>query len=546
MLNQRQQENTDISGQANRLVVVGASAQDGSNSRLIRVEASFGRGFSGLQMIGHTGQIVEDGKERARMALERLGTDLPARRLLMSVSPGDIKVDGNHLDLACAVAMAALIRDEAPRIDPAKWVFAAEIGLGGELRPVPGIVCHGVAAMGGQMDGVVVAHENLRELKALEAASAKTGQKLTYRSFKDLKEVVDWLWSGVDFTSFSMEENNENASCPSHESNFDDMDLCDELHLAAVAAAAGMHSMLLRGVPGCGKSMFAKRIQSLLPDLTPIEHRAVLEIHSCHPERMGPLILKGRPPYRAPHHFTSSAAMLGGHERPGEVALASGGVLFLDEFPEFRRDVIEALREPLESGEVQVSRAQSKKTWRAKMMLVAAANNCPCGWWGSAKRKCFCPDGRLMAYRNRLSGPILDRIDLHVNMPERSDGAAFIFADTPKKASNRTQSMRERVAAARGRAEQRNAVFSVLLNRDIPAQHLASALCLNSDSVDWLVKKLIPPHVSTRAIVRCLRVARSLADIYDRDEVKDTDVEQAWAWQALESARLRGEALNLR
>ena len=527
-----------------RLVAVGTSAQEGSNSRLIRIEASFGRGFSGLQMIGHTGQIADDGKERARMALERLGMELPARKLLMSVSPGDVKVDGNHLDLAFAVAMASLMNPRPPVIDPALWVFAAEIGLGGELRPVPGVVCHGVAAMSGATAGVVVAHQNLPELVALEAASAKTNRVLTYRSFQTLREVLDWLWSGVhrsvdDFpiqTDFS----------EYREANFDDMDLDDEMRHTAIAAAAGMHSMILRGVPGCGKSMFAKRIQSLLPDLTPEEHLSVLEIHSSHAERIARPILSGRPPYRSPHHFASNTAMLGGHDRPGEVTLASGGVLFLDEFPEFRRDVIEALREPLESGEVQVSRAQSKRTWRAKMLLIAAANNCPCGWRGSAKRRCLCAEGRFSAYNNRLSGPILDRIDIHVNMPERADGAAFIFSPERPSRQGLTDRMRESVHAARERATARNATFQCQLNRDIPPQHLGEALGTSAQNIDRIVKKWMPAHVSTRSVVRCLRVARTLADMRDDATVKDSDIAQAWSWQAFEAAKMRGELLDIR
>lgn len=531
-------------GLAEKLVQVGTSAKDGTNSRLITVEAGFGRGFSGLQMIGQTGNIVDDGKERARMALERLGIDLPAKKLLLSVSPGDVKVDGNHLDLAIAVAIAALIKKKPPVIDPGKWVFAAEIGLGGELRPIPGVVCHGIAAMASDVAGVVVAEENLCELQALEVASARTNQTLRYHSFKNLHDVLDWLWSGI-----AAEKPQTPVTETKHhhvECNFDDMDLSEEMTLAAMTVAAGMHSVLLRGVPGCGKSMFAKRIKSLLPDLSAFEHLKVLEIHSCHPERIDRPILQGRPPYRSPHHFASASAMLGGHDCPGEVALASGGVLFLDEFPEFRRDVIEALREPLESGEVQISRAQSKRTWRAKMMLIAAANNCPCGWSGSKKRRCECPTSRLVAYRNRLSGPILDRIDLHLNMPERSDGVSRIFVGPDATRSGITAKMKDQVERARLYAQKRNLEYGVDLNRDIPPRYLSAALRMSERDVELLVKKLIPPHVSTRAVVRCFRVARTIADLAGRNAVDTGDVMQAWSWQAYESAKLRGEILDSR
>jgi magnesium chelatase family protein len=385
-----------------------SATQEGAEARVISIEASFGRGFAGLQLVGNVGQIVEDGKERARMAIERLNMAIPAKRLLISFSPGDLKVEGNHFDLGMAVVMATLIRPNLPKINPSSWVFAAEIGLNGELRPVPGAVGHGVAAMAGGMCGVVIAKENLPELKALEGVSADSGRKLVYIAFSNLMEVIEWLWTGelnfeLSLRDDAFSEIKQSEVFP----NFDDMELTPEVQLAAEVAAIGMHSMILRGVPGSGKSMFAKRLVTLLPALTSEEHLTALQIHSASSDKISSRILSGFPPYRAPHHFASGAAILGAGVKPGEVALASGGILFLDEFPEFRRDVIEALREPLESGEVQVSRAQSKRVWRAKMMLVAAANNCPCGWRGSSKRKCMCPENRVSAYRQRLSGPIL-------------------------------------------------------------------------------------------------------------------------------------------
>ncbi|MCX6123943.1 MAG: ATP-binding protein, partial [Proteobacteria bacterium] len=522
---------------SDRLVSVNASVQDGVEARIIRVESSFGKGFSGLQLIGNTGQIVDDGKERARMALERLGLSLPAKRLILSVSPGHIKVDGSHLDLACAIAMAGQMIESPPTIDTKRWVFAAEIGLGGELRPVPGAVCHGVAAMAGGMDGVVVALDNLPELRALEAVSAHSGRAIVYQSFGTVKEVLDWLWTGTRVLAdllpteglgpaFGVGVNRPALKRP----DFSDMQLTDDARLVALVAAAGRHSLLLRGAPGCGKSMFAQRLVSLLPDLSPEDHLAALQIHSAHPEPLTSEILAGKPPYRSPHHFASVAAMLGAGPCPGEVALASGGVLFLDEFPEFRRDVIEALREPLENGEVSVSRAHAKRVWRANALFVAASNNCPCGWRGSSLRKCVCPESRVDAYQNRLSGPILDRIDLHVTLPERQAGLSVsgaLFSCLGGTAS----AMVAQVSAARKRSAERNQAYGVCFNRDIPSTRIPEACGGNSKDLEICIQEIMPRDMSTRAMVRCLRVARTIADIEGQDLVLKSHIQRALSWQ---------------
>ena len=524
------------------IAIVSSAVQDGMGARPVRVECSYGRGFAGLQMIGNVSQVVDDGKERARAALERLGLFLSARKMLLSISPADVKAEGSHLDLAMAVAMAVMLRETPVVKDPARWIFAAEVGLGGELRPVSGVVCHGVAAMGEGLDGVIVAADNLPEIQALDAVSAQSGQRIKYFAFGHLSEVLDWLWGHIaPVTMSTIPAVPAGRKLVSTGPNFDDMDLAPDLRLAAMVAAVGMHSMLLKGAPGCGKSMMAARMPALLPDLFPDEHLLALQIHSCHPERVERSLLAGRPPYRAPHHFATTAAMLGSDDRPGEVALSSFGVLFLDEFPEFRRDVIESLREPLEMGEVRVSRAKFKRVWSAKTLLIAAANNCPCGWFGSKRRRCDCGQTKLVAYRNRLSGPILDRIDLHINMPDRDSPVGAILATSSKSGVSRTEGMRAAVQIARAKAAERNRRFDCLLNRDLPPQALPDALCIGASHLEELVRKMIPAHVSARALVRCLRVARSIADIGDAEKVTSAHIEQAWHWQAFESARERGD-----
>jgi magnesium chelatase family protein len=264
-----------------------------------------------------------------------------------------------------------------------------------------------------------------------------------------------------------------------------------------------------------------------------------MRIHSAVTESLPRRLLAGRPPYRSPHHQASAPAILGSPEAPGELALAHGGVLFLDEMPEFRRDLLEALREPLEAGEVQVARARRRVSWRTRVLLVAACNDCPCGWRGSARRRCECSHGRVVAYQQRLSGPILERIDLHVRVAEPRAEASELFVrlGAPAKGRGRTARLRERVAAARAFARARNEALGCLVNGELRAEHLVVASGHEPAAFAALVDAATPRGASPRSLLRCLRVARTLADLGGEARVRERDLAQAWRWQAEAVAR---------
>lgn len=522
------------------LTVVHTAICDGMDTCLMQIECSFTRGFAGMQMIGYTSEVCRDGKERARAALESLGVFLPPRRLVVSLSPADVRKDGSQFDLPIAVSLALLLTGRTPTVSAGRWLFAAELGLMGELRPVKGVTSFALAALASGLEGLVLAEENLAEVSVLAhlTSGAKT---LKARTFSTLAEVLAWLFGDGD----------RGESIHSHKSpielvkdglNFDDMVLTPELETVAEVTATGMHSLLLRGSPGTGKSMFAARLTSILPDLGPADHVEAMRIYSSMSERLPMPLLSGRPPYRAPHHQASSAAIMGGPDCPGEMALAHGGVLFLDELPEFRRDLIEALREPLETGRISVARARKKATWRARVALVAACNNCPCGWSGSSRRVCICGMAKVLAYKQRLSGPILDRIDLHVNMPEATDAAGTLFVQLSQSAGESpTGRMRQRVELARAFGERRNQALGVVFNRDIPPAHLLAASGLEGQEFARLMGKAIPRSASRRTAIRTLRVARTLADLKSERCISLADLTQAWSWQADPCARARGE-----
>lgn len=516
---------------------------EGNDTTITRVESMFTSGFSGLQLVGAAADVNRDGKERVRAALESLGFRIPAKKLVVSLAPADVRKDGSQYDLPIAVSLALILTERDPVMPPDEWLFAAELGLDGTLRPVRGVVSYAIAAMSQGLKGVVVARENLREIRALSRIPMPGGRTPEAIGFENLADVLGWMFDGAeDGVATIRDVVWDQSTVGPNTATFDDMVLAPEMRLAAMVSAAGGHSVLLRGTPGSGKSMFAARLPSILPRMRHEEHLEALRIHSSLTQRVSEALLEGRPPVRAPHHQASSAAVLGNADHPGELALSHGGVLFLDELPEFRRDLLEALREPLETGEIRVARAKRKVAWKSKIIMIAACNNCPCGWFGSKQRECRCSMTRLMAYRAKLSGPVQDRIDLHVAVPEPATDAASLFVRLSERAkSSQTIQMADRVIVARQRASGRNGKWGCEFNGDIPSESLFDATGMTERDFAAAVAKSFPKGTSNRGIARALRVARTLADLDDRDGVNVEDIAQAAAWRPEVAARVRGE-----
>jgi magnesium chelatase family protein len=512
------------------------AAVAGNGAQQVHVECGFTRGFAGMQLIGQAGETCRDGRERVRSALEKLGYRFPALRLVISLTPADLKKDGNQFDLALAVSLSRLLSGKEPVVPVGRYLFAAEVWIGGDLRPVKGIVSIAVMAMARGYDGVVMAADNLAEAHCL----AKLGERpLRFLGCRHLSEVLGWLYTGNEPSPVD-----HAPKVPRREEarpDFRDMVLSDEQRLLAMTIAAGEHSALLYGPPGTGKSMFAERIPSLLPPMKAEEHLQAMMIHSSLHERLDHALLAGRAPYRAPHHQASAAALMGKPQRPGELSLAHGGVLFLDELPEFRRDLLEALREPLEVGCIRVSRAEGGTTWKCRLILLAASNNCPCGWHNSSKRPCVCTMAQIHAYARRISGPIRDRIDLHFNMPEHEQSGAALLA----REGGDVDAMRERVRKARLLARDRNHRFGVETNRDLAASDLiAAAGWGQAEFIDAFLGE-IPQTSGHRATVRALRVARTLADLEGSAQMQPEHFRQAWRWGDAASSMERGQVPGL-
>jgi magnesium chelatase family protein len=509
----------------------------------MEIEASYAPGFSGLQLIGNTSEVCKDGRERARSALESAGIRLPSKRVLLSLLPGELKKDGAHYDLPLAISIAQLVHGQSFEVDTCNYVIVGELSLSGRLKPVRGAIAIALHALSLGKSGVVVPLENLAELKSLLRLSVLQDSRFEVFGFATIVDTLDWLkgekFSGQTLKEFKDQEVEIHGEV---DKNFDDMTLTPELERLALVIATGGHSCLLRGSPGVGKSMFSERISSILPMMNPEIHLESLKIHSLlSGKKLNQGLLRGRPPVRSPHHSASSAALLGSSESPGELALAHGGVLFLDELPEFRRDLIEALREPLETGVVRISRAKHKIEWRTRILLIAACNNCPCGWFGSEVRMCSCAITRIQSYQRKLSGPILDRIDIHFNMPSAERDHSTLFS-TFRSDSNqsKTDLLRHKVQEARRfGTHRRRGVEQV--NSSIPTVELMQQ-CGHTEKVFVdLLSKNYSSEISSRSVMRSLRVARTLADIDASVKVEEEHIQEASGWLALNAARERGE-----
>lgn len=510
-------------------------------SSILQVECSYTRGFSGLQLIGNTSEVCKSGLERAKAALESLGILIPQKRIIINICPAPIRKDGSHFDLPFAVGLAVLITGKKPRIPLDKWLFSAELGLNGTLRPVKGMISFAIASMAEAFQGIVLSQENLEEVSVLNNLKLKGTTVLEPYAFKSLKDVLDWLFLYQEsYVLKTAPGSSTKDRMTDSQPTFDDMILDPTLENVALVAATGLHSVLLTGAPGTGKSMFSARLTSIFPRMQKREHLESLKIYSSVMQRIPECLLSGRPPFRAPHHQSSSSAIMGVPEQPGEISLAHGGILFLDEFPEFRRDIIEALREPLETSHVRVSRAKKKVTWLSKMTLIAACNSCPCGWLGSSIRRCSCPSPKILAYKRKLSGPILDRIDLHVRMVESQKNSA-LFLDLKKTGmKNQTQRLSEKVLRARDFSKRRNESLGITYNRDLKADQLLEASGMDANDFKKLVDLCTPKYASQRAIIRSLRVARTLADIESLGSIEKRHIVEAWKWLPQNSDTLDG------
>jgi magnesium chelatase family protein len=497
------------------LAIAYARAKCGVDAPLVTVETHLSNGLPAFNIVGLPATAVKESKDRVRSAIINSHFEFPARRITINLAPADLPKEGGRFDLAIALGILAA-SGQIPSEALAGYEFLGELALTGELRPVEGSLPAAIKSTAAQR-ALIVPMSNADEARLCKGATAFGAQTLL--------QLCAHLHGREHLSANTKTDTHRQPPAITYP-DLNDVNGQQQAKRALEIAAAAGHNLLFCGPPGTGKTMLASRLPGILPPLTETEMLEVATIRSI--SQQGNKQHYFQRPFRNPHHTASAVALVGGgsHPKPGEISLAHHGVLFLDELPEFPRQVLEVLREPLESGEIIISRATQQVCFPANFQLIAAMNPCPCGYYGDTQRHCRCTPDQIRRYRDKISGPLLDRIDLQVNvnrMPAKYMMQTSIVNESSAE-------IRQRVIDARHQQLNRAGKTNAMLN----SKELEKYCVLSENNQQLLAQAINQLKLSPRAYHRILKVARTIADLEKKEHIDNNHLNEAISYRALD------------